>query len=79
MNILILENIVHKRYTLEELIETLNILSNEGITVEDSTDEYLANEDYKLNISCKSGYGTIWYAKTRDNKMYITEVSYEEG
>lgn len=75
-----LEHLVGNRYTLLELEETLEMFEGSSVKIAfvDTTDteRYFEDEDYKMDIETKEGTGTIWYARTRDRKYYITEVEF---
>lgn len=69
--------VVGHRYTLDELKDRLNCLSAEEVTISYADEsEYTSEQDYALDFSSNTGYGTIFYLKTRTDKMYITEVSF---
>lgn len=73
-----LEKLVGTRYeSLKDLRITLKNISKTFKASKADEDELWNDEDYKLDIADKYGYGTIYYLKTRANDMYITEVCYE--
>ena len=75
------KELVHRRFTLEELQAKLEDIIGESIEISNTNEEgLLPEQDYALDIGSKDsyGYGMIWYAKTRAGQMYITEVTYEE-
>lgn len=70
--------LVGNRYTFEELKERLNNLSSEKVDIGISSDDELVDgEDFKIDFTSDTGYGTIWYLKTRTEQLYITEVMFE--
>ena len=72
-----LEKLVGTRYeSLKDLRADLKNISKTFKASEADEDELWEDEDYKLDIADKYGYGTIFYLKTRANDMYITEVCY---
>ena len=75
-----LEQLVNRRFNKEGLQEQLKeILGKTLQVVEVPADELLLAEDYRLDIGTKeSGYGSIWFLKTRTDNIYVTEVVYEE-
>ena len=73
-----LEKLVGTRYeSLKDLRADLKNLSKTFKVSEADEDELWEDEDYRLDIADKYGFGTIYYLKTRANDMYITEVCYE--
>ena len=78
-----LEGLVHHRFTIESLEEKLSGIFNEEIHVEDITDEKdgCDTSDFNLLFECRNeetyGYFDLYYLKTRDEMVYITEISYE--
>jgi hypothetical protein len=78
-----LEALVSQRFTIESLERELSLIFNEDITVEDITDEEdgCDTSDYNLLFESKKestyGFFDLYYLKTRDDKVYITEIFYE--
>ena len=73
-----LEKLVGTRYeSLKDLRTVLKNISKTFKASKADEDELWDDEDYKLDIADKYGFGTIYYLKTRANDMYITEVCYE--
>lgn len=79
LNLFLIEKaLIGHRYTLEELKERLNNLSSETVNIGTSSDDELVDgEDFKIDFTSDTGYGTIWYLKTRTEQLYITEVMFE--
>lgn len=78
-----LESLVHHRYTLKELKKRLKDFDKNFEIYEDECEEYCEDDnfdfDYRLEIACDKGLGTIYYLPTRKGNMYVTEVSFEKG
>jgi hypothetical protein len=78
-----LEALVSQRFTIESLERELSLIFNEGIHVEDITDEKdgCDTSDYNFLFESKKestyGFFDLYYLKTRDDMVYITEISYE--
>ena len=70
--------LVGNRYTFQELVDRVNMLSQEKVcmSLADET-EYVEEQDYVIEFGSDTGYGTIFYLKTRTDKLFITEVSFE--
>ena len=82
MEIKLGDELLHNRYaTKEELQEKIvNVLKfDKEIKLEDSTNEDNLNLDYEVLVGIETEdnyyYITIYYLKTRNDEMYITEVS----
>lgn len=74
------KELVHKRFTKEELKSKLEEIMGEPMELCNTPKDGLTPEqDYAFDIGGKeSGFGTIFYTKTRAGKVYVTEVEYEE-
>lgn len=70
--------LVGNRYTFQELFDRVNMLSQEQVCMDwaDET-QYTDEQDYAINFDSDTGFGTIFYLKTRTDKLFITEVSFE--
>lgn len=78
LNLYLIEKaLIGNRYTFEELKERLNNLSSETVNISISSDELVDGEDFRIDFASDTGYGTIWYLKTRTEQLYITEVMFE--
>lgn len=76
------DELLHKRYESKEELQKklINILGfDKEIKLEDSTNEDNLNLDYEVLVGIETEdnyyYITIYYLKTRNDEMYITEVS----
>lgn len=76
------EELLHKRYESKEELQKklINVLGfDKEIKLEDSTNEDNLNLDYEVLVGIETEdnyyYITIYYLKTRNDEMYITEVS----
>lgn len=76
------EELLHSRYTTKEELQKklINVVGfDKKIILEDSTNEDNLNLDYELLVGIETEdnyyYITIYYLKTRNDEMYITEVS----
>ena len=76
------EELLRKRYESKEELQKklINILGfDKEIKLEDSTNEDNLNLDYEVLVGIETEdnyyYITIYYLKTRNDEMYITEVS----
>ena len=75
------EAILNRRFNIEKLQRTLNEVLGKEVQITEVPEEELLRqvEDFRLDIGTKeSGYGSVWYLKTRAGHLYITEVVYEE-
>ena len=70
--------LVGNRYTFQELVDRVNMLSDEKVVMSmaDET-EYVEEQDYVIDFGSDTGYGSIFYLKTRTDKLFITEVSFD--
>lgn len=68
-----MENLVHKRFTKEELENKLSIFFNEEINLAEHNVE--CDVDKHFIFDCTKGDFDIWYLSTQKELLYITEVA----
>lgn len=67
-----MKNLIYERFTKEELIEELK---NKYMFIDiTEAEEYLDEEDYRLDFETTNISGSIWYAKTRNDKIIVLET-----
>ena len=67
-----LTDLINKRLTKEELIEELK---NRYVFIDiTEAEEYIDGEDYRLDFETVRVNGSIWYAKTRNDRLVILEI-----
>ena len=67
-----MKNLIYKRLTKEKLIEELK---NKYVFIDiTEAEEYINEEDYRLDFETVGFNGSIWYAKTRNDKIIILEI-----
>ena len=64
--------------TLKEIEDKIKSVVGKEIAISDCpTDTLSDTEDYRIFWDCDEIGGTIWYALTRANQIYITEVNFD--
>lgn len=73
------ENLVGKRFSKKELEENVSILVKEKVKFEETTNKDNIDLDYELLCGIKTCdnyyFINIYYLRTRNRSLYITEVS----
>lgn len=73
-----LEKLVGHRFeNIKELQKELKKISKSFTASFADMEELECYEDYKIDIADELGYGDIYYLRTRQDHLYITEVCYE--